>query len=278
MTNFHITHCNEVVHWEEIPFAFEHAMAGYILENYNILRLNDDSLSKVTITGYEVPIGNKSNRADITVSYGDGDVITARGIVELKNVTAKNKELEQLQHYLDIAKQKKLGYDLGVLVAPNFDFDVIQKIKKSQNLYGIKISRYESNNEYVVVADIIYPEFHKKDYTRYNLMSLQGITIENLSKARLAWYIVDSYVQATLNITFDDLTNIFEDKIQNRHNSSIHLVEKEKDAVGKLRCRYSTQPISLADGTNVVVSNQWNPESIQAMIDVATKLNMSIIE
>lgn len=279
MTNFQISQRNEVVHWEEVPFAFEHAMAGYILENYNILKLNDSSLSKVSIIDYEVPLGQSKYRADITVSYSDDNNSSVKAIVELKNILAGRKAFDQLKKYLDTAYKYKLNYSLGVLVAPDFDFEVIQEIKRSTNIYGIKISRYESNNDCLVVADVIYPEARKKDYTRYNLTNIQKITIQNLSKARLAWYIVDSYVQANINIQFDTLATIFNDEIQNRsQNCTIHLIAKETQVAEKLKCRYSSKPITLDDGTNILVSNQWNPEAIKAMIKVAENHKMNIIE
>ena len=187
MTNFHITHRNEVAHWEEVPFAFEHAMAGYILDNPQILKLNDNSYSEVRIKGAEVPIGT-SGRADITVLYKDpSGGIQAEAIIELKNVIANPKALKQLKQYLIKSQQSGENYSIGVLVAPDFELSVIQEIKQDNigNIYGIKISRYENDDEYIVVADIIYPESRKKDYTRYLLENIQKITIENLSKARL---------------------------------------------------------------------------------------------
>lgn len=279
MTNFHITHRNEVAHWEEIPFAFEHAMAGYILDNPQILKLNDNSYSEVRIKGVEVPIGT-SGRADITVLYEDpSGGIQAEAIIELKNVIANPRALKQLKQYLIKSQQSGNNYSIGVLVAPDFELSVIQDIKQNKigNIYGIKISRYENDDEYIVVADIIYPESRKKDYTRYLLENIQKITMENLSKARLVWNIIDSYIQSESNISYEKLKEIFSDDLQNRSgNSAIHLIEKEDKVPDNLRSRYARKSIVLYDGTGVLVSNQWGIGNIQGMIEKAEKLGMKI--
>ena len=62
---------------------------------------------------------------------------------------------------------------------------------------------FRSDNEFIVVADVIYPEKQKKNYTRYNLTNLQKCTIENLSKTRLVWHIVNSYVKNNNNNSLD---------------------------------------------------------------------------
>lgn len=279
MTNFHITHRNEVAHWEEIPFAFEHAMAGYILDNPQILKLNDNSYSEVRIKGVEVPIGT-SGRADITVLYKDpSGGIQAEAIIELKNVIANPRALKQLKQYLIKSQQSGENYSIGVLVAPDFELSVIQDIKQDKigNIYGIKISRYENDDEYIVVADIIYPESRKKDYTRYLLENIQKITIENLSKARLVWNIIDSYIQSETNISYEKLKEIFSDDLQNRSgNSAIHLIEKEDKVPDNLRSRYARKSIVLYDGTGVLVSNQWGIGNIDGMINKAKELGMQI--
>ena len=279
MTNFHITHRNEVAHWEEVPFAFEHAMAGYILDNPQILKLNDNSFSEVRIKGAEVPIGS-GGRADITVLYEDpSGGIQAEAIIELKNVTANSKALNQLRKYLSNSKKSGNNYSIGVLVAPDFGLGVIQDIKQNKvdNIYGIKISRYENDDEYIVVADIIYPESRKKDYTRYSLENIQKITTENLSKAMLVWYIVESYAHSKQNISYNSLHEIFSDDLHTKSkNRSIHLIEEEKNVPDNLRCRYSRKSIVLDDGTGVLVSNQWGIDNIQGMIDKAHELGMKI--
>ena len=276
MTNFHITHRNEVAHWEEIPFAFEHAMAGYILENPQILKLNDSSFGEVNIIGAEVPIG-PDDRADIIVSYGGSLGMIVEAIVELKNVVADNGALYQLKRYLTKANKKNNNYPIGVLVAPDFDYNVIKAIISSKNIYGIKISRYESDDEFIVMADVIYPKAKEKDYTRYSLINLQKNTLWNLSKARLVWHIVDSYAHSKQNLSYNRLRKIFSDNLHTKSNyRSIHLIEEEKNVPDNLRCRYSRKSIVLDDGTGVLVSNQWGIDNIQGMIDKAQELGMTI--
>ena len=274
MTNFHLTPRNDVTHWEESSFAFEHAMAGYILENPQILRLNDSTYSSVSIGGAERSIG-ASKRVDIIVSYQGNNGSITNAIVELKNVIAKKGALTQIQGYLSVAPQ----YSLGVLVAPDFDFEVIKAIKNSSfgNIYGIKITRYKNDSELIVITDVIYPLKNKKDYTRYRLTNLQGCKLVNLTKTRLAWEIVYSYIKSKPSIVYKDLQNIFEDRIQNRSSkSTLHLIETEGNVLGNQRGRYSNEPIALDDDTNILVSNQWNPESISIMIEKAKKLKMKI--
>ena len=280
MTNFHSTQRTDVIQWEETSFPFEHALAGYIIENPQILKLNDSELSEVSIDDAEVTIGSPSNRADITISYnGNGNAIQA--IVELKNKVADISAYNQIERYLNASKQYKLKYKIGILVAPDFDYDVIKKIKRKTNkkIYGIKITKYKSSSEFIVVADIIYSEAHKKDYTRFTLTNIQGRVFENLSKARLAWHIIDSFVMSQPNISFQELKDKFPDKIQKRYTgNALHLIVKKDEVPKHLHGRYSCNPISLQDGTLILVSNQWNPDTIGTMINNVNilKLNMKI--
>lgn len=280
MNNVLINQSTEISQWEEMPFPFEHAMAGYIIENPQILQLNDSTLCNVNIIDSEKSVG-RGSRADILASYSGEGHLETRAIIELKNVTADSGALSQLNKYLMVAKANSLPYILGVLVAPDFNFDVLDSIINCKvgdgNIYGLKISRYEADCKTIVITEVIYPKTKQKDYTRYELTNLRGCKVVNLSKARLVWQIIYSYIQSNPNITFSRLREIFKDKIQNRSTTStIHLIAKEPDVSNNLRGRYSSKPISLDDGTAILVSNQWNPDSIQEMIKTAEKLGMKI--
>ena len=96
-------------------------------------------------------------------------------------------------------------------------------------------------------------------------------------KNRLVLEVVKKYVSERPNIGFDELKNVFYDKLQ----GSFGVIRKRNDVEPQKQIRYffkEDDTICLADGTAVVVSNQWGKDNIKSFIVLARSLGYEITE
>lgn len=107
-----------------------------------------------------------------------------------------------------------------------------------------------------------------KNYTKY---TVEGVK-ENLGKSKLALTVIEDYVNKN-KVDFTILNAAFPDKCQ----GGIHGVFRKIEEVKDFKRYYMNKPISLIDGTNVVVSNQWGIDNIPGLIDRANGLGYTII-
>jgi hypothetical protein len=106
-----------------------------------------------------------------------------------------------------------------------------------------------------------------KDYTKY---AIEGVA-ENLGKSKLALAIIEDYVSKN-KVDFAVLNAAFPDECQ----GGIHGVFRKKVDVKDPKRYYMDRPISLIDGTEIVVTNQWGIDNIPGLIDRASKLGYKI--
>ena len=106
-----------------------------------------------------------------------------------------------------------------------------------------------------------------KDYTKY---AIEGVA-ENLGKSKLALAIIQDYVSKN-KVDFGILNAAFPDECQ----GGIHGVFRKKEDVGDFKRYYMNMPITLIDGSNIVVSNQWGIDNIPGLIDRATALGYAV--
>ena len=97
-----------------------------------------------------------------------------------------------------------------------------------------------------------------KNYTKY---SVAGIG-ENLNKRKLVFEIVKDYA-AKNNPSFEELQKVFSDEIQ----GSLGFIRKDSEVKDPKRFNMD-EPLTLKNGINVVVSNQWG-ENIANFLAVA---------
>lgn len=107
-------------------------------------------------------------------------------------------------------------------------------------------------------------------------------------KNRLVLEVVKKYVAEHSGITFDELRDIFYDKLQGsfgvvRMKSDIERQEKEQKQQKKvpIHVRYfykDADTITLDDGAKVVVSNQWGKDNIKVFIVLAKSFGYEIQE
>ena len=94
-------------------------------------------------------------------------------------------------------------------------------------------------------------------------------------KNRLVLEVVKKYIFEHSGIAFDGLHDVFYDKLQ----GSFGVVRKMEDIPDKQKIRYfMKEKIELADGTEVVVSNQWGKDNIKAFVILAKSFGYEIQE
>ena len=104
-----------------------------------------------------------------------------------------------------------------------------------------------------------------KNYTKY---SVAGIG-ENLNKRKLVFEIVKDYA-AKNNPSFEELQKVFSDEIQ----GSLGFIRKDSEVKDAKRFNMD-EPLTLKNGINVVVSNQWG-ENIANFLAVAENLGYKL--
>ena len=94
-------------------------------------------------------------------------------------------------------------------------------------------------------------------------------------KNRLVLEVVKKYVSEHSGITFNELRDVFYDKLQ----GSFGVVRKMEDIPDKQKIRYFMKEIiELDDGIKVVVSNQWGKYNVKLFIALAKSLGYEIVE
>lgn len=131
------------------------------------------------------------------------------------------------------------------------------------------------NNENVMVAPLLNKEKTKRHYdsTCYSLDSAPAV-----GKAEFVYTVVAEYLKKHPQITFDELEQIFQPKLQKFSFGVIRTVEYIKNKGYKGR-RYFDKPDEiLYSGDNVpfAVSTQWGIGNIQNIVELARELGFNV--
>lgn len=138
--------------------------------------------------------------------------------------------------------------------------------EKTERLEKIIAQQHSSN---VTGTDGAEPK--TRDKTKY---IIDGRTC---LKNRLVLEVVKKYVSEHSEITFDMLRNVFYDKLQ----GSFGVVRMKSDIEQQKQIRYfykDADTITLDDGAEVVVSNQWGKDNIKAFVVLAKSFGYEIQE
>lgn len=138
--------------------------------------------------------------------------------------------------------------------------------EKTQRLEKI-IAQQSSSN----VTETEGAEPKTRDKTKY---IIDGRTC---LKNRLVLEVVKKYVAEHPGITFDELRDVFYDKLQ----GSFGVVRMKSDIEQQKQIRYfykDEDTITLDDGTKVAVSNQWGKDNIKAFVILAKSFGYEIQE
>ena len=108
-----------------------------------------------------------------------------------------------------------------------------------------------------------------RDYTKYKFSSWK----KGVGKSRMVFKVVEHYAR-TMNMNYEELKEQWWDNIQG--GKGIIRMVSEIDAKNE-RNYYMKEPVTLSDGTNIVVCNQWGKENFSNFILHAGLLNYEII-
>ena len=275
------------------PFRRELSMEAYLIENENVLALDDDVFSDVSIIQEELTLkqGRSSKdtdgRIDILITYSSEYI----GIVELKLGELKEVHLKQLEDYLiqketileeypDIVDTDGGCKWIGLIVGNSIDPVLAQKIsngyvtKDNVEIAALTIQRFRDQDGRVYVATDVYfkQNSSNKDYTKY---LFKGKTH---GKGRLVLEVLKAYVEDYPETTFADLERKFPKKIQGSMGvfDSLRNAEDKRENSGRKRhFLESDELIKLSDET-IAVNSQWKKENIETFIKQAKKLGYEI--
>ena len=256
-----------------MPFLRELAMEAYLFENPEILVLDSENLSSVSILDAEVQITGgrpsitRDGRIDLLAFYGE----STAAVVELKHCELCQDHLSPLEDYLkDEKKMKDIiskyidseNYSLlGILVGTSISSELKSKIEaghlinESIPTAAITLSRFrgQDNNIYVITDVLFRNTSRNYDRTKYMFEN------EILGKSRLVLKTISKYVENNPEITMAELTRSFPKNLQGSHGC-FHTVEKAQQIwEGSGHRRHFLKPdelIRLSD-TTVAVSTQW---------------------
>ncbi len=277
-----------------MPFLRELSMESYLVENENILKLDEDNFSDVSILDVELTLKNgrkySDGRIDILVQYGQDTF----GVVELKLGTLTSLHLEQLEDYMKEKEQLfntyiKDNIDLeykdvnwvGVLVGSGLSSELEEKlangyqIENSIPVAALTISRFrgEDNQVYVITDTIFNNKSRKFDRTKFLYNG------EKYNKGRLVLAVIKDFVAENKMITFTELKKFFPDQLQG--SSGVFKTKEQAleiyDRTGYKRYYIKDNEfIKLGDGNVIAVTTQWGKGNIYKFIDRAREIGISI--
>ena len=251
---------NDAEEIESKGFLFEHSMQSVLIENQSIFDKGDGFTPEVI--GWEITFNGRGNRGriDVAVKYTKDKEPEHIAICELKNVTATKKNgLNQLNRYLknqaycknnEIQKSADLK---GIIIAPDIDSEVIDEIRKSNNLYGIEVHRFMLNGLPYVTTTLFYP-MSDKSHNKYSFIGKSGVQDDKEFSARqVVRRYIEEYIKDHKEITIEDLQKQF------GMRGAYDMVLPKSEADNKDR-RYIKEPIELDNGDLIRVCGEWTAE------------------
>ncbi|MFD2629487.1 hypothetical protein [Oceanobacillus kapialis] len=279
-----------------LPFLRELSMESYLVENENILKLDENDFSDISIIDVELSLKNgrrySDGRIDILVQYGQDTF----GVVELKLGEVTSLHLEQLEDYMKEKEQlfnnyikTKLDIEIaykdinwvGVLVGSAISAELDEKLSSGYQIENnipvaaLTISRFrgEDNNVYVITDTVFNNKNRNYDRSKYTYKG--GI----YNKGRLVLKVITDYVSDHGKKTLPELKKDFPDSLQ---GPSGVFVTKEQ-ALKKLEQtgykRYyikDDELIKLEDENIIAVTTQWGKGNINNFIKQAKEFGYDI--
>lgn len=276
------------------PFRRELAMEAYLMENEEVLKLDTNDFSDVTVLDAEIALkagrktSNRDGRIDILAQYG----LDYLSIVELKLNEINDTSLHQLEDYLGERAQILERYPsfwgnneqapkwVGVLVGTSISAELQQKLqngyqtKEGIPIAGLVVRRFRgASNEIYVVTDTFFKyNYSNKDFSTF---VFQG---HEFNKARLVNAVIKHYVEQNPTTKLVDLKSIFPNHLQGS-TGVFDTYEKAQEIYNKTGYkRFYIKPeelIKLAD-TTIATSTQWGVGNIDRFIKTAIELGYKI--
>jgi hypothetical protein len=279
---------------EEMPFFREISMEAYLIENPDILALDNDDLSTVSILEVEVPMrGGRASkgtdgRLDLLALYGESTI----ALIELKLGELADVHLEQLEDYLNMTDQldeiveaNVEGDDvkyIGILVGSSVNGSLREKIEKgylikeSIPVAALTLKRYrgEDNNIYVVTDTYFHNVSRKFDRTKYVFNK------ETYGKNRLVHAVIAKYAEDHPGITYSQLQSIFPKKLQGSYGCFQTLDSAHEIVNSSGRKRHFVKPEEIVElkDVRIAVCTEWGVKNIGGFVETARRLGFAIEE
>ncbi|WP_430927945.1 hypothetical protein [Polaribacter marinivivus] len=275
---------------KEYPFLKELAMEAYLLENEDVLKLDKDNFSDVTVLDAEIALkaGRKTSkrdgRIDILAQYG----IDYLSIVELKINEINDLTLLQLEDYLKERKQiierhpnfwedkEQEPKWIGVLVGTSISPELQRKLQDGYQtedgiaIAGLVIRRFRSSkNEIYVVTDTFFKyNYLNRDFSKFQFRH------KEYNKARLVNAVIKEYVENKPKITYADLKKQFPDYLQGSLGvfDTLENAQEIYDRTGHKRHYLKPEELIKLSDSTIATSTQWGIRNIGKFINRAKKL------
>lgn len=275
---------------QEYPFLKELAMEAYLLENEEVLKLDNDNFSDITVLDAEIALkagrktSNRDGRIDILAQYG----IDYLSIIELKINEINEQTLLQLEDYLRERKQITEKYPnywdneeqepnwIGVLVGTSISPELQRKLQDGYQtidgipIAGLVIRRFRSsNNEIYVITDTFFKyNYSNRDFSKFKFKN------KEYNKARLVNAVIKDYVEKNPTTTFATLKQVFPDYLQGSNGvfDTAENAQEIYDRTGHKRHYLKPEELIKLKDSTIATSNQWGVENIENFIKNSEKL------
>lgn len=239
---------------EPHPFKMEIVMEAFLAENPALLSFGSDEIPE--IIDYELPIENgrkKGNgRIDILARYSE----KLYAVIELKKGLLDLAAYNQLREYIsDKEKFKDKNIEksklCGILVGTQITDEVQRLISENKKIEGnvcaaIVINRYiNSKDGQVFITSDFYGKISEKDYSKY---SFNG---KECNKRELIRAVVNNIVLNSPEISYEELTKLFSDKMLTR------AVKRIEEIPEKSKKNYFDDIITLKGGIKIKICSDW---------------------
>ena len=269
----------------EYPFLKELAMEAYLMENGDILKLDGQDFSDVTILDAEIALragrktSNRDGRIDILAQYG----IDFLSIVELKTKEINEQSLLQLEDYLKEKDQilvkhpefwsdtenapKWVGVLIGSSISPELQRKLVDGYRTEEGIpiAGMVIRRYRSKeNEIFVITDT----FFKYDYTTrdFSKFEFKG---KVYNKSKLVHKVLKTYVEEHPEVSYAELESVFPKHLQ----GSLGVFTTRESAqdlyynTGHKRHYIKSEEFIKISDNLIATCNQWGKHNIEKFIN-----------
>ena len=242
---------------EPYPFKMELVMEAFLVENPLLLSFGADEIPE--IIDYELPINdgrNKRNgRIDILARYSEklcAVIELKKGLLDLTAYNQLNEYISDKEKFNNInPKKSKL---CGILVGTQITDEVQKKVSENKKIEGnicaaLVINRYKNpkDGQIFIISDF-YGKISEKDFSKY---SFNG---NEYNKRELIKAVVKDVILDSPEISYEELTNLFSDKMLSR------AIKKIEDISEKSKKKYFEDIIQLKDDIRIAVCSDWGTD------------------
>jgi len=278
---------------EPFPFPSELAMEGYLVENPNVLKLDNESPQILAIEKeWQRDEKGRRGRIDLLAHYGDSTI----AVVELKNDEIGLEAFAQLESYFESKDHLKSVADsfqleskdeinkfpwLGVLVGNSISTELKEKLISNNSapdkipVAAIILNRYKSGNQTYILTDVVFPK-KGKDRSDYLFKG------SKYKKGRLVLAMFKAYVDEHYGLNASGLKDLIKDISFRKPLLLDYETARRNDNTpntkGNCVSYYFSKPeeaLVLKDDIKLAVLNWWSIDDMPVIEKIAKALGYS---